>query len=179
MKVVYGGLSSHFLIAGMCLTVAANETPSPQAEIMVFEEDTNLILTVDKEIHWQEQHPIRVMTAILRAKKHRPGSLVHNGKNWYAVVIDLDSDIVCQADWIAEAYGNMFTAIQQEKITTAAIHLLGTIYGKIGEKLAVRLLVDGLQAEFPQDLGEILVITLPNRVDAIRREIQMRAQLKT
>ncbi len=172
MKLLYGGKPKSFLIAGIRVTVVGPDLLSP-AGIMVFEEDTNLILTVDKEIHWQEEHPIRQMTAILRAVKHPPGSLVRNGKNWYAVVIDLDSDIVCRADWIAEAYGKLFTAMEQEEITTAAIHLLGSIHGKIGEKTAVRLLIDGLRTAAPQGLKEVKVFTRSGHVESVRREIKL------
>jgi hypothetical protein len=174
MKLLYGGKSKSFLIAGIRVTVVGPDLLSP-AEIMVFEEDTNLILTVDKEIHWQEEHPIRQMTAILRAVKHPPGSLIRNGKNWSAVVVDLDSDIVCRANWIAEAYGKLFTVIQHESITTAAIHLLGSIHGKIGEKTAVRLLIDGLRAAAPQGLKEVQVITRLGHVESVRRMIKEHA----
>jgi hypothetical protein len=176
MKLVYGGLSNHFLIADVRLSVTSAKALSPLVEIMVFEEDTNLILTVDREIQWHEEHPIRQMTAILRAKKHSPGSLVRNGKSWYAVVIDLDQDIVCRVDWIAEAYRRLFTALNKERITAVALHLLGDTHGKIGEKAAVKLLVEGLQVEAPKGLKYIEIFARQGRAEAVRREFRIHAQ---
>ncbi len=96
MQLIHGGLLQHTLINGIQVAIAARKSLPFPVEAMVFEEDRNLILTVDQAVDYIEEHPIRTMTAVMEAQKHKPGSVVINGKSWYAVVIDLDREAICR-----------------------------------------------------------------------------------
>ena len=74
MKLIHGGLSKHTFINGIQVAVAPKESPPFPVEVMVYEEDTNLILTVDPVIEHEDEHIIRTMTDIMETKKHKPGS---------------------------------------------------------------------------------------------------------
>lgn len=170
MKLLHGGLSTYD-ISGRQVGVATRESLCHPVEVMVFEEDTNLILTVDKAIYYREIHPIRVMTDIMGAKKHKPGTLVCNGDSWYAVVIDVDDERICQTSWIREAYGNIFKRLEEEKIVCAAMHVLGIIHGGIIVDRAIDFFYEGLKAEPAQYLKRIWLLADEKNVGLVRKGI--------
>jgi len=147
MKLMYGGLSKSFEIRGVNVVVTTRKDLSSPFGAMVFEEDTNLILTVDKETRFQEQHPIKLMTEIINAPHHSPGTLVLNDQNWYAVVIDINAEPMCNSEWIAGVYIEMFKQLDKRKILKAGIHLLGSIHGNMPVKKSVKIFLDILQME--------------------------------
>ena len=104
MKLVYGGQAKDIFFRGINITLAPRETPPFSVDVMVFEEDTNLVLTVDQEKEYVMEHPIRIMTDIMNAPKHQPGTVVTNGNSWYAVVIDLDEEPICRKEWCEKAF---------------------------------------------------------------------------
>jgi hypothetical protein len=65
---------------------------------------------------------------------------------------------MCKPDWISTAYQQIFADIEERKITTAAIHLLGTIHGKIAVKDAVNLFVTALQSRTFASLRQVWLI---------------------
>jgi hypothetical protein len=86
MKLMYGGLCKSFKISGVNVVVTARQDlPGPLGG-MVFEEDTNLILTVDKETRYQEQHPIKLITEIINAPYHCPLQKLVWGTKWSKLV---------------------------------------------------------------------------------------------
>lgn len=67
MKLLNGGLSQYIGINGIKVAAAPQQLPPFVVEVIVFEEDTNLILTVDPVIEYEE---------------HTPGSVAMNGSSW-------------------------------------------------------------------------------------------------
>ena len=153
------------------MAVIDSESLPYSAEVMVFEEDTNLILTADREIHYQEEHPIRLMTDIMNARKHRPGSLVVKDKSWYAVVIDVNAETMCQPLSVSEAYINVFAHLNSKKIVSAGIHLLGLIHGKMPINQAVNLFLGGLNTQNINCLKHIWVVVSTADIKATRKAI--------
>ncbi len=172
MKLVRGGLSKRFLFNGVYVSIATRDNLPKPVEVMVFEEDTNLILTVDREMYFQEEHPIRLMTEIHRTKGHVPGSLVTRGKSWYAVVIDLNAEKMCDSKWISKAYQHVFVNLEEEKIVTVAINLLGTIHGKMAVKDAVSLFVTALESKVPANLKQVWLIVSNESLKEVRQEVK-------
>ncbi len=158
LKLIKGGRPRWYLFTGIQLAVSTRETLPDKTEIMIFEEDTKMVLTVDKEVTYREEHPIRIMTDIYAPPHHRPGSLVMNGKNWYALVIDLDADVVCQPAWIEEVYEVIFNRLKAKKIRTAGIHLLGSTYGKIPVEQALEMFFAGLKSRALSHLKKIYLV---------------------
>ena len=138
---------------------------------MVFEEDTNLILTVDQDMHFEEEHPIRLMTAIHRARKHEPGMLVRNGKSWYAVVVDLEREQMCDESWVSTAYDQIYSECKKKWVSTMAIHLLGTVHARLPIGLAVTVLVDKLKAHQYPALRQVWVIVTKANLQAVRQSL--------
>jgi len=173
LKLIKGGRSKSVLFSGVKLVVTTREALPDDAEIMVFEEDTKMVLTVDKEVLYQEEHIIRTMTDIYNAPGHIPGSLVIQGKSWYALVIDLDAGVMCQSHWIEEAYREIFSSLDRRGIVTAGMHLLGSIYGKIPVEKALGMLYAGLKNRTFSPLKKIyLVVNIAEVKDTWRHVVK-------
>lgn len=171
MKLVHGGRPKRFRINGVSVAVATRETLREHVEIMVFEEDTNLILTVDPQLCFEEVHPIRLMTDIHRAAQYPPGSLVMKGRSWYAVVIDLNAPTMCKPASIEEAYARVLGQIKRQGVQAAAIHLLGAIHGRMPAAAAARLFLNGLTRLEPAPLKMVWLLANGKQLPEVRREI--------
>ncbi len=160
MKLIHGGLSKHTLINGIQVAVAPRESPPFPVEVMVFEEDTNLILTVDPVIEHEDEHIIRTMTDIMTAKKHKPGSVVVNGNSWYAVVLDLDKDSVCREEWCEEALGHILQLLEQNRISSIALPILGTVHGnlQVERQLQCFLIQMSAMNPYPYALKQLWIV---------------------
>ena len=175
MKLIRGGLSKRWIIDDVLITVTTLENVPSGLEVMVFEEDTSLILTVDKEMYFEDEHPIRLMTAIHRAKTHEPGTLVRNGKSWYAVVVDLNCEQVCDEKWVSAAYQQVFSESKKKGVSLMAIHLLGTMQARLAIPEAVNLFVDTLKANRPPGLKQVWLIVTTDHIRAVRLELDRHA----
>ncbi len=131
MKRIHGDLPKTVLVNGIQVAVAPRESPPFPIEVMVFEEDTNLILTVDPVIDYKDEHIIRTMTDIMTAKKHKPGAVVVNGNSWYAVVINLDQEVICRESWCTEAIDQIIKLTVLNNISSLALPVLGTVHGEL------------------------------------------------
>lgn len=172
LRLVYGGLSDCYRLAGIRCRLATSRVLSPEPDAVVFEEDTHLILTVDKVIKYVETHPLRLIRDIQNAKVHRPGSLVAKGKNWYAVVIDLDRRPLCSVGWIDEAYGNIGRQIRREGITVIGLHLLGTVHGRIPVSESLALFVQAVRDWQPGPLREVWLIVPKRLREEVGRQLR-------
>lgn len=171
LKLVKKKKKSFCFLSGVQLKVATRESLPASIEVMVFEEDTNMVLTVDKEITYREEHPIHLFTAIHSTQKKKPGTLVINQSSWYALIIDLDEEVICQPRWIESAYNEIFAAFKKQRIGVAALHLLGSIHGKISSALALELLVFALKNYSPPSLRELFVVIDVVEDGGIRRQL--------
>ena len=174
LKLLYGGLSRDFIVNGIRLVVSPFQLHPFTVEAIVFEEDTNLILTVDKKFIYQEEHPIRLMTEIMHAKTHDPGSLVINGKNWYAVVVDVNADEMCHPLWIEQAYVNIFKRIQKNSVHSIGISLLGISHVQMDVQSCLDIFLEHLQPDPPKCLKTIWLIVADQSVSAVTTALRKR-----
>lgn len=81
MRLLHGGKSPIRLANGLQIFISPPNQPPLVPEKMVFEENTNLVLTVDQTMTYEQEHPIRTMTDILHVQHHKPGSVIKKHKN--------------------------------------------------------------------------------------------------
>ena len=170
MKLIHGSLSKYTLINGIQIAVAPRDSPPFPVDVMVFEEDTNLILTVDPVIEHEDEHIIRTMTDIMTVKKHKPGSVVVNGNSWYTIVIDLDSDPVCKAEWCERAIEQVLRLALKNKVTGIALPIIGTVHGALSLEEQLKCLLEKVETLSPQVLKQIWLI-VPRKQVRIVKEI--------
>ena len=171
MELIHGGLAKYTSINGIKVGVASSDELPGTVEVMVFEEDTNLVLTVEKELKYQDKHPIHLMTDIMNTKGHKPGSLVINKNSWYAVVIDVDADTMCKAAWISEAYREMFACLEKKEVRSAGMHLLGSTYGGIPINQAAAFFLKELSSSKVSCLRNIWLIVQHREIKNVQREL--------
>lgn len=132
LTLVHGGRSAWYRVNGFNCRLANTATfRNLTLDAVVFEEDTHLILTLDRVMTHGEVHPIRLMTDVHTTRPHTPGSLISNDSSWYGVVIDLDREQICRKEWIDSTYEQIGRRISLKRIRTIGVHLLGTIHGKM------------------------------------------------
>ncbi len=170
LKLLQGGLPKKTTaINTIQIAVAPKESPPFPVEVMVFEEDTNLILTVDPVIEHKEEHIIRTMTDIMTAETHKPGSVVVNGNSWYAVVIDLDSDPICRKEWCEKAIKQVFQLAEKNRVSSLALPILGTVYGNLQIEYNLQYLLGIVSTMTPCALKRLWIAAPQKDVGQIRK----------
>ncbi len=173
MKLTHEGSTKSVLGNGIQVAIAPRESPPFPVDVMVFEEDTNLILTVDPVIEHEEEHIIRTMTDIMTAKKHKPGSVVVNGNNWYAVVIDLDRELICRESWCKEAVDQIFELTVRNDICSIAVPLLGTKYGKLQFEKPLQYIIERISSIQPCCLEYLWLVVSCDEIKKTAKRVKM------
>jgi hypothetical protein len=159
LTLVHGGRSAWYRVNGFNCRLANTATfRTLHLDAVVFEEDTHLILTLDRVMTHGEVHPIRLMTELHAARPHTPGSLIINDSSWYGVVIDLDREKICTAEWIDTAYEQVGRRISLKRIQTIGVHLLGTIHGKMDVDFCLDRFVSAVGCWRCESLKEVWLI---------------------
>ncbi len=172
LKLIYGGKALNFSINGLHLALSPLHLPPFPVESLIFEEDTNLILTVDKKIKYQKEHPINMMTNIHYAKSYDPGTLVINGKNWYAVVVDINTEEMCQLEWIQVIYAKVLNRIVDQKIHSIGINLLGSTHAKLDIQNTLNIFIETLCSHNNTCLKNIWLILAEHLTGTTAQKLQ-------
>lgn len=145
LRLLHGGRSPWYRVNGFnCRLVSTATFRSLPLDAVVYEEDTHLILTLDRVMRHQEVHPIRLMTELHASRPHRPGTLIVNDTSWYGVVIDLDLDQVWNPKCIRMVYEEVGRRINLRRVENIGVHLLGTIHGRMDEEACLKLFVSAV-----------------------------------
>ena len=94
------------------------------------------------------QHQVPEIPGTVIVKKTRPARFI-------AIVYDIDNATICRQEWLETALKNIFTQCWKYKITTLAMPLLGTSYGRIDAPMMLNILEQSLfinQQEFPRKI---------------------------
>ncbi len=172
LRLVRGGKSQLYRIGNIICTLTEPSAIADDLDAVVLEEDTHLILTVDGRCNYIETHPVRMMTEIHRAKVHEPGSLIVNGKSWYAVTIDLDSDPLCRPVWVQQVYENIALQIKKNSISKLGIFLLGNVHGGLGAAECVELFIKAVQTWHKSQLQEVCLIVPEKSISVVKEKFR-------
>ncbi len=143
LKLLHGGRATTRKINGVTVSLVDRSAPLPPVSVRVFEEDTHLVLTKDPVVYAQVEHPIRVMTDILDSKPHKPGTVVID-QHWYAVVLDLDAEILCRESWVKEVCCAIFLQVKQKRISSLSLPLLGNVHGTLSADTSLKFILFAL-----------------------------------
>lgn len=172
LKLIRGGKFRRYRIGNIhCNLITSHDIPS-DLDALVFEEDTHLILTVDGRFAYKETHPVRLMTDLYRAKAHSPGSLIVNGKSWYAVTIDLDADPLCQPEWVQQVYEKIATQLSENDISKLGMFLLGNVHGGLDGAGCVDVFIQAIKALKTSMLQEVWLIVPEKSLKEIRETFE-------
>lgn len=127
---------------------AAERPPFPVAATIV-EEDTWLVLSASPAVREPGEHPLRLLTDLLRALPAPPGSVVvREGEplRLLAVIHDLDREPSCRPEWIVQALGAACREAAARGLTSLALPLLGSIHSVLSAPQSAAILATALAA---------------------------------
>ncbi|MHB8810593.1 MAG: hypothetical protein ACYC9M_11340 [Desulfobulbaceae bacterium] len=171
LKLLFGGKAKHVTINGVKVSVAPNTLYPLPVDARVFEEDTHLVLTVDPVMRYTPEHPIRMLNILAKDRAKKPGTVVHNGASWYAVVHDLDLDPTSRREWVVRAYEEIFRLTEEDKVVRIGIPLLGSVHGNMKSLESLGLLLERLRAIRTRELKHIMIIVPPAQVEPIKTSL--------
>jgi len=167
-KLLLGGKARHVTINGVKVSVAPNTLYPLPVDARVFEEDTHLVLTVDPVMRYTPEHPIRMLNILTKDRAKIPGTVVHNGASWYAVVHDLDLNPTSRREWVESAYQEIFRLTEEDKVTRVGIPLLGSVHGNMKSSESLDLLLERIKAVRARELKHIMIIVPPAQVEPVK-----------
>ena len=171
LRVIQGGQSTCHRI-GTIEVVAATMSAQPFAiDITVLEEDTWLIMGSAPILHETTSHPIRVMTDLINQQPHKTGDVLLRGRQWLAVVYDLDQEPLCRAQWIISALQKILAQSEQKGITAVALPLLGSTHGPLSWSQSLEIIIDTLRGHEGIHLQRIWLIVDKDQLKAIQDRI--------
>ena len=170
-KLLLGGKAKHVTINGVKVSVAPNTLYPLPVDARVFEEDTHLVLTVDPVMRYTPEHPIRMLNSLTRDRAKKPGTVVHNGASWYAVVHDLDLDPTSRREWVESAYQNIFHRTEEDKVMRIGIPLLGSVHGNMKSSESLDLLLERIKVIHARELKHVMIIVPPAQVESIKTRL--------
>jgi len=146
-------------IAGKTIIKFTESDPALlMVDAVVEEQDTHLLLGKSPVISnvvtgfpqllkkLQDQLPEIPGTVIV--KKTKP-------KRFIAIIYDVDNTNICRKEWLETALKNIFIQCSKYKITTLAMPLLGTSYGRIDGPMMIDILEQALflnPREYPRKI---------------------------
>ena len=170
-KLLFGGKAKHVTINGVKVSVAPNTLYPLPVDARVFEEDTHLVLTVDPVMRYTPEHPIRMLNILSRDRAKKPGTIVHNGTSWYAVIHDLDLEPTSRREWVESAYAEIFRLTEEDKVVRIGIPLLGSVHGKMKSSESLDLLLARIRATKTRELKHIMIIVPPGQVETTKTRL--------
>lgn len=168
-RLIIGGADDKIVINTVEIDVLADSASSLPVDVRIFEEDTYLVLTVDPVMRYVDEHPVRLMTRILDAKPHLPGSVVRKKSSWYAVVHDLDAEPICRKEWIDNAYGESLRLAEKSGVARLGIPLLGTVHGRYPARDSLQMLTDHILKQNLSKVKKIVIIVKKDFVAETRK----------
>ena len=113
------------------ITVAPRQ-PFP-ISVFAYEEDTALILSTQARVQKLDDHPIRVMTALIEQPTIAPGSVLPRGGNplrLFAVVHDLEHEPTTCDAWVESALNGVLSFCAEHRVVALGLDALGTVHAR-------------------------------------------------
>jgi hypothetical protein len=170
-RLIQGGLQSQTVFAFINVVAAPEESPPFEVDAVAFEEDTWLVMSADPKIADPPEHPIRLMTGLIKARPEPVGSVLVRGKNplrFLAIVHDVNQDPTWQEEWIESALKEIFKESEQRQLRAIGLPLLGTLHGRLKKRRFILLLSRVLQQTPFKHLKYLwLMVPTPQNSDII------------
>ena len=108
--------------------VVAREMPFP-VEVMVFEEDTYLLLSAGNNVRDIREPISDLQSKAAKQTANVVGDIVSHGSRWFAIVHDTDQDTSFKKAWVVTALDNLCFDIERVGLGAIGIQPLGCQHG--------------------------------------------------
>ena len=162
LRLLQGGHQRQWWFHHIRIVAAPEINPPFEVKARAFEEDTFLIMSAKPTVCGIPEHPIRLMTDLINTKPERVGSVRVQGTKplrFLAIVHDVNQDPTWKRGWIKSALEEIWREVEQRKLTSIGIPLLGTLHGKLQMPIFVDLFADTLMQARHSFLKRIWLIT--------------------
>ena len=153
--------------------IAAPEDMQPfPVDAIVFEEDTFLVLSAEPVLREPTDHPIKVLNDAWEAKPAEPGAVVVKATTplrLLAIVHDLNQEPTWREEWVISALVGIFRQVENRKLRSLALPLIGTKYGSMDRTRCIVLLravLTGMRLQYLDRLW--LVVPQETRKEVLR-----------
>jgi hypothetical protein len=146
--------------------------PLREADAVVEEEDTYLVLSADPEIHDPEVARLRAFHEAYTAEPAEPGGVVVRGGSplrFLAVVHDLSQDPSCREEWVGAALEGVVREANSRRVRTLAMPPLGRVHGSLAMERFVALLHSAVRSCTPCTIERICLVVPEEEVEAFRK----------
>ena len=177
LRLVRGGLQSQWWFHHIRIVAAPESNPPFEVKARAFEEDTFLIMSAKPTVCDIPEHPIRLMTDLINTKPEQVGSVRVQGTKplrFLAIVHDVNQDPTWKRDWIKSALEKIWHEVEQRKLTSVGIPLLGTLHGKLQMSNFVDLFADTLMQACHNSLKRIWLITPAKNTSVLMEMLKTR-----
>jgi hypothetical protein len=133
----------------------------PEAEVLLVEEDTWLVLSADPAVREPGEAPMKTFTGAFAGEAREPGDIVPRGGSparWLAVVVDLDASPAGRPAWVEAAVKRALAEASSSGLGCVALPLLGTASGALSPEQSAAGIASGLSACASDDV-EVVVLT--------------------
>jgi len=134
-------------------------------DVVVEEQDTFLMMGESNELPdnddktWYLAHKMEQQEAL------KPGSVIvkhyQNPLRLMAIVNDVEQEPVCREEWVWSALMNIFELTAMQKLSSMALPLLGTRYGRLDANRSMDLLQRTLMSKRASALRRLWLILPP------------------
>lgn len=167
MKLVWDKSNCTFELDGLTVVVAPRAYPPFTCDAIVEEQDTHLTLSEQTVLKDPGKPSWYLAHTLERDEGHSLGSVIVSGKSplrLTAVAHNLDQEPTCTPESIKQAYKAIMDVLEERKLTSLALPLLGTVHGKLPKSESIQLLRDSIRQGCPKQLQRIWLI-LPADTD--------------
>jgi hypothetical protein len=117
----------------MSVTITVSPAQPFTVSVFAYEEDTSLILSTAARVQSLQDHPLRVMTALVDAPTYPPGTVLPRGGSplrLFAVVHDLEQEPSTRDEWILRALENVLSFCRTNHVIALGLDPLGAVHGQ-------------------------------------------------
>lgn len=172
LRLIQGGPRPQAIIGSIRLYLGGQQEKPPfDPEIQVVEEDTWQVLSADNVAHEVDEHPIRLMTALIDQQPLAIGQVLKGRKCWRLVTTDFDQQISCRTEWIQLALNNLFSELQLQSISSLAMALPGVEHGYVQTADSVALLLDAIVQHQDKLECQMWLSVEPDNLPLINRQM--------
>lgn len=165
LSLLAGGIIVGHSAEGVRVQLIATSESAHDADALILEEDTHLILSAPAILPRKPEHPIRTMTALIDAKPVRPGEVIVKGRSapfrFLAVVHDIERTPSWRPDWVRAALNAVVQEAAARELRSIALPVLAGKHGNMEPAVFAAMLRETLLSRPTASLASVYLLLPP------------------
>lgn len=147
LRLISGGLDYACLIGTTRIGIVPLESPVPEVDAVVIEQDTHGVLAVDSQIVKPQESLAELTKQLTAFQPYRLGGVVVKQSQplqLHAIVHDLEQSPSWRETWILAALEATLKVARARRLRRLGMAALGTVHGRLPLERFLELLVDSV-----------------------------------